>query len=290
MPESREILERLAQVDVRQPHGQHSASTVTRKPRLRRSVEPARPWSLADVIIIALTLLLAGMVSSLVIGNRMAHLLPEIGVVWLRIVLLVLFYVIELGVLALLAHRRKLPFVVAYRLRRLSDEERERIGQSSRPVQSARPLSAGKAIIAVVVVSLLLRLAAYGWTLLATNTLKWTMPQSQSMPFLFGRTAAGAVAALLIVGILGPVIEELAFRVIIQEYFAARVAVFLAALITAAIFAASHISLWTAPLFLLLGLTTSWLAWRARTIWPAIAAHVVYNATIVLAAFYLLLK
>jgi membrane protease YdiL (CAAX protease family) len=290
MPESREILERLPQVDVRSEGGKHGISTTTRKPRLRRSVEPAHHWMLSDVIVITLTLLLAGMVSSLVIGNRLTHLLPAIGVVWLRIVLLVAFYAIELGVLAFLAYRRKLPFAAAYRLRRLTDEELERLPASTRPTQSARPMVLKRAVVVVIAASVGLRFAAYGWTLLATNSLKWALPQSQSMPYLFGRTLSSSILALLIVGVLGPVIEELAYRVIIQEYFAARRAIPLAALITAMIFTVSHISLWAAPLYLILGLTTSWLAYRAKTIWPAFVAHVIYNATIVLAAYYLLLR
>ncbi|MCL2332665.1 MAG: CPBP family intramembrane metalloprotease [Actinomycetia bacterium] len=289
--DSREILDRLAQIDVRQHGGQHGIKTATRRPRLRRSVETPRPWKLADVITIALTLLTAGAISSLVIGNRLTNLLPEVGVVWVRIALLVLFYVIELGVLALLAYRRRLPFAAAYRLRRLTDDERVGLAQNEkrRSGYSLQPFRTARVVVAVIITSIVLRLAALGWTLLATNILSWTAPKSESMPYLFGSTTAGAVAAVLIVAILGPFIEELAFRVIVQEWFATRIPIVLATVITSVIFAASHISLWASPLYLLLGLATSWLAWKSKTIWPAVVLHAIYNATVVIAAFYLLL-
>jgi len=292
-PNSREVLERLSQIDVRRQGGQHGIKTATRQPRLRRSVEIARPWSLVDVIVIALTLLIAGIISSLIIGNRLTNLLPEVGVVWVRIALLVVFYVIELGVLVLLAYHRRLPFAAAFRLRRLTDSEKAEIEQSEpakRKSHSAQPFSMSQAVLAVLATSILLRLAALGWTVLATSKLNWPTPQAESMPYLFGSTTAGAIAAVLIVAILGPFIEELAFRVIIQEWFTTRLAIPLAALITSAIFAASHVSLWAAPLYVLLGCATAWLAYKSKTIWPAVILHAVYNATAVIAAFYLLLK
>ncbi|MCL2654981.1 MAG: CPBP family intramembrane metalloprotease [Coriobacteriia bacterium] len=288
-PDSREILERLSQIDVRQQGGQHGIKTVTRQPRLRRSVETVRPWSLADVIIIALTLLAAGVVSSLIIGNRLTNLLPAVGVVWVRITLLVVFYVIELGVLALLAYRRKLPFAAAFRLRQLTDDEHERGENSEYGDSSARPLSTVRATVAVICLSILLWLAALGWTSWAAPLLKWHAPKAGSMPYLFGTSWAGAIAAVFTVAILGPFIEELAFRVIIQEWFSARLPVVLAAVIISTLFAASHISLWAAPLYVLLGFVTAWLAYKAKTIWPAVIVHAIYNATAVLAAFYLLL-
>lgn len=293
---SREILQRLSQIDVRRQGGQHGVKMAARRPRLRRSEEAARPWTLTDVIVIALTLLAAGVVSSLIIGNRLTNLLPEVGVVWVRIVLLVVFYAIELGVLALLAYRRKLSFAAAYRLRRLTEAQRAGTGErdtrdgSERATLSARPLSGKRAVVAVVLISLMLRLAAFGWTLLATRLLNWPTPAAESMTYLFGRSAAGAVAAVLIVAVLGPFIEELAFRVIIQEWFAARLKIPLAAVVTSAIFAASHISLWAAPLYVLLGFATAWLAYRCKTIWPTVILHAIYNATAVIAAFYLLGK
>jgi len=303
MPEardSREVLERLEQIDVRQQGGQHGIKSATRRPRLRRTVETVRPWRLSDVVIIALTLLTAGAISSLVIGNRLTNLLPEVGVVWVRIALLVMFYLIELGVLALLAYRRKISFAAAYRLRRLTDDELDTLVQGEgsegdqrprrRDPLSARPLSTDRAVGAVIAVSLLLRAAALGWTLLATTTLNWPAPRSESMPYLFGKTMSGAVAAVLIVAILGPFIEELAFRVIVQEWFASRIPIILATVATSVLFAASHISLWASPLYLILGFATSWLAYKSKTIWPAVVLHAVYNATVVIAAFYLLLR
>ncbi|MCL2882664.1 MAG: CPBP family intramembrane metalloprotease [Coriobacteriia bacterium] len=322
--DSREILDRLSQIDVRQQGGLHGVRTVTRQPRLRRSVEAVRPWSLADVIIIALTLLAAGVVSSLIIGNRLTNLLPAVGVVWVRIILLLVFYAIELGVLALLAYRRKLPFSAAFRLRRLTEEERassspmqdasaakRRPSPSSSPSPSLRPNSddrpgmqpeasaalrsprsftIGRVVVAVVSASVLLRLAALAWTIWAAPLLHWSVPRSESMSYLFGSSTTGAVAALLIVAILGPFIEELAFRVIIQEWFVAHLPILVAVIITTAIFAASHVSLWAAPLYVLLGIVCSWLAWKSKTIWPAVIVHAIYNATAVIAAFYLILK
>ena len=308
-PDSREVIDRLSQIDVRSSRGQHGIKTVTRKPRLRRSTELVRPWSLVDVIAIACTLILAGMLSSLILSNRLTNLLPAVGKVWVRVGLLLVFYVFELGVLALLAYRRRLSFAAAFRLRRPYDDElvaspeedaadggdpgRGATATGSRrayrPTHSLRPFSTGQATVFVITASVLLRLAGLGWPLLAP-TLGWETPQSSSMTYLFGATPAGAVAALLIVALIGPFIEELAFRVIMQEWFAARLPILLSALITSAVFALSHFSLWALALNLLLGFATAYLAYKSKTIWPAVILHVVYNATVVLAAFYLLLQ
>jgi membrane protease YdiL (CAAX protease family) len=37
---------------------------------------------------------------------------------------------------------------------------------------------------------------------------------------------------------------------------------------------------------LVLGVALGWLAWRQRSVWPAIALHSLYNAVAVAAAFY----
>jgi len=315
MPDSREILDRLSKIDVRQSSGQYEVKTAPRKPRLRRAVETVRPWSLGDVITIALTLLIAGVISSLILSNRLTSLLPAVGKVWVRVALLLVFYAIELGVLALLAYRRKLPFVAAYRLRSSysapisslrgvtqsrrgnpvsqqdSATEATLLEESSplrRPLHAPRSLGTSKMVVLVIVLSILLRLAGFGWTLLAPQ-LGWATPQSESMTYLFGATPAGIIAAVLTVALIGPFIEELAFRVIMQEWFAARLPILLSAVVTSVIFAASHFSLWALALNLLLGVATSYFAYKSKTIWPAVILHVVYNATVVLAAFYFLL-
>jgi membrane protease YdiL (CAAX protease family) len=57
--------------------------------------------------------------------------------------------------------------------------------------------------------------------------------------------------------------------------------------ISAAIFAAYHASLWMLFPMFVLGAAAAWLTWRQRSLWPAIALHVLYNGLAVGFAFFL---
>jgi hypothetical protein len=86
------------------------------------------------------------------------------------------------------------------------------------------------------------------------------------------RVALSALAALL-----APVCEETAFRGYVQTTLALRVGPVRAIAIAALLFAVMHLDPVRFPALVVLGAMFGWLAWRAGSIWPAIAAHAVNN-------------
>jgi membrane protease YdiL (CAAX protease family) len=86
------------------------------------------------------------------------------------------------------------------------------------------------------------------------------------------RYALGAIAALL-----APVCEEVAFRGHVLSVLRARLRPGGAIALTATLFALLHLDPVRFLAVLLLGLVFGWLAWRAGSVWPAVAAHAVNN-------------
>ncbi len=88
------------------------------------------------------------------------------------------------------------------------------------------------------------------------------------------RLALSAEAALL-----APVCEEAAFRGYVQTTLALRRRHPASAIAAAAVlFAVMHLDPVRFPALIVLGATFGWLAWRAGSIWPAVAAHAANNA------------
>jgi membrane protease YdiL (CAAX protease family) len=56
--------------------------------------------------------------------------------------------------------------------------------------------------------------------------------------------------------------------------------------VSAVVFALLHASVWSLLPLTVLGVGLGWLAARSRSLWPAIAAHVLYNGVLVAAALY----
>jgi membrane protease YdiL (CAAX protease family) len=261
---------------------QHSAlKKPAHYPQQRKRLAEPRPWDWLAVVIVFAALMISRELIALVLGGRLAARMPEIGRVGVRVTLLVVFYLFELVVLAYLAHRRELPFLQAYRLKADTAAVTDDSKQSARGVWPAWVTA-----VAVGGFLLLLRGIATGYNAL-TSVYKWQAPSSASMTTLFGHTVFGLLGAVLTVVLLAPFIEELVFRVIMQESFARKFPRFVAIGMQALIFSVCHLSLWAAIPNVLLALAAGILAARARTIWPAVILHVLYNGIIVAAAFFL---
>ncbi len=86
------------------------------------------------------------------------------------------------------------------------------------------------------------------------------------------RVALSALAALL-----APVCEEIAFRGYVQTSLLQRWSPRRAIAVAALLFAVMHLDPVRFPALVVLGATFGWLAWRAGSIWPAVAAHAANN-------------
>lgn len=104
----------------------------------------------------------------------------------------------------------------------------------------------------------------------------------------------GLFTAVLLIGFLTPVGEEYVFRGFILHSLAARMAPHRANLVTSALFAACHISVWMLPLaagvytmaqIFLLSCVLGWVTLRFRSLGPAILVHCLNNSLGVLLAY-----
>lgn len=98
----------------------------------------------------------------------------------------------------------------------------------------------------------------------------------------------GVILLVLIVGIGAPVIEEIFYRGLFQGALRKRgLAALPSVLIVSIVFGASHFELLQLPALVLFGAVAGWLAHRYDRLGPAIAAHVGFNMTTVIALLVL---
>ena len=274
-----------------------TAKELRKKPQPRKRIARVRPWNAADVAWVGIALLIASILTVLLLGNRFTALMPDEGVVGVRIILLIVFYLALLMILAYRAHCRNLSFAEAYRLRKLSPEEwqaqqahtkeiEEEGVQNNNSLKEGQFLPAWKSALLVVMFFLFLRTFATVYTYV-TREMGWVTPPSESLTDLFGATTFGLAAAIISIVILAPFIEELVFRVIMFDAFAQKLGIAAAVILQGLIFSFYHFSLWAALPNFLLALACVHLIQKCRTSIPAIVLHVLYNAVVVAAAFYI---
>jgi membrane protease YdiL (CAAX protease family) len=83
--------------------------------------------------------------------------------------------------------------------------------------------------------------------------------------------------SFLLIGVIGPILEELIFRGYIQTRLVMRHGAIAGILITSAFFGLFHLNLVQGGFAFLLGLFLGTVAYRARSIYPAIACHMAVN-------------
>jgi membrane protease YdiL (CAAX protease family)/ferredoxin len=103
---------------------------------------------------------------------------------------------------------------------------------------------------------------------------------------LFGAGPFSAFLTVAAVAVIGPVLEELLLRGVVLRAASARFGMWAGIAVSALAFAALHASLWSLLPLTVLGVGLGWLASKSRSLWPAIFAHVVYNAVLVGVALY----
>lgn len=105
---------------------------------------------------------------------------------------------------------------------------------------------------------------------------------------VFGPGVVAGVVTFAVVAIAGPLLEEMLLRGVVLGSLARRFGIWPAIAASAIAFALLHASLWSLLPLTVLGVGLGWLATRGRSLWPAVIAHVLYNAVLVGAAFYAL--
>ena len=251
------------------------------KPRARQLSPAAHKrvgsakWTLVDagavLAVLALTLLLKNV--ALAFGP--VQLMPAAGRAVVRALVLAAFYALQLGAFAWLAWRHGTGAISAFRLR--SQEG------ASLPGRIGSALGSAGLVVALLLGTEAISIA-YG---LAMGAAGWQQPArlSSDLAAVFGGGGVGLALSALLVVLVAPLAEELAFRGVLAPALGDRWGVWPAIVVSAAVYAAYHMSAWLFFPTFVLGLALGWLAFSRRSLAPAIALHVLYNGAAVVAAF-----
>lgn len=235
-------------------------------------------WTVSDGLIMLAVLLVTLVAKVQILALPTVGLMPAAGRSFTRAGVLALYYGVQIGALVLLAGRHGCTFAEAFGLNRDSSAKSNSDG--------AEPLSVG--VTALMTVGLLVGVEtvaiAYG---LFAQAVGWHQPVTLSadVSTVFGGGGGGLVLSVLLVAIVAPVVEELAFRGVILPAVGVRWGAWPAILVSGALFAAYHVSFWLFIPMLALGTALAWLTVARRSLWPAIALHIMYNSLAVAAAF-----
>ena len=232
-------------------------------------------WTLVDagavLAVLALTLLLKNV--ALAFGP--VRLMPAAGRAIVRALALGAFYALQLGAFAWLAWRRGATVISAFRLRSHED--------AGLPGRIGSALGSAGLVVALLVGTEAISIA-YG---LAMGVVGWQQPArlSSDLAAVFGGGGLGLALSALLVVLVAPLAEELAFRGVLAPALGDRWGMWPAIVVSSAVYAAYHLSLWLFFPTFVLGLALGWLAFSRRSLVPAIALHVLYNGAAVAAAF-----
>jgi len=119
--------------------------------------------------------------------------------------------------------------------------------------------------------------AATGLMALTASLLPESWVEAFDVTHLFQGPPGSRVALAAAAAVLAPLCEEAAFRGYVQSALRTRLGPAAAIAGSALLFAAMHLDPVRFPAVLALGLLFGWLAWRAGSLWPAVAAHAANN-------------
>ncbi len=90
---------------------------------------------------------------------------------------------------------------------------------------------------------------------------------------------------LLLVGVIAPIVEEVLFRGVLYGWLRARLPLFAAVVISAAIFAAAHVIPVLLPALLVVGLILALAYELSGSLWTSILLHSLQNSLVVILIF-----
>jgi membrane protease YdiL (CAAX protease family)/NAD-dependent dihydropyrimidine dehydrogenase PreA subunit len=236
-------------------------------------------WTLVDAFVVLAVLLATILAKNVVLGLPAVGLMPAAGRAWTRAAVLAAYYAVQLSALVLLAGRHGCTFTQAFGLARSQSAEGSGAASPERP---SVLVSAGITVallvgVEVVAISYGLIAQAAGW--------KQPMALSADVSAVFGGGGLGLVLSVVLIALVAPVAEELSFRGVILPAVGSRWGVWPGIMVSAALFAVYHVTVWLFLPMLVLGIALGWLTVTRRSLWPAIVLHVLYNSLAVAAAF-----
>lgn len=257
---------------------QHIARVQQRKTQVLHSAEQIMTcaeadgtavWTTTDAVLMLAVLAVSIITKEAVLASPAVAVMPDTGQLIARAVATGGFYTVQLVALAYLASRHGMGLIAAFGLGRLDRAWSHRFGS------------------AALVAGLFVGTRAVGvlWGAFAQQV-GWEPPVRTELTSIFGAGTVGLLLSVAMVVIATPFVEELIFRGIVMRALGCRWGRIPAIVGSAAIFAASHLTLWSFVPLMTLGLAAGWLAWRQSSLWPAIALHALYNGVVVAAAFW----
>lgn len=228
------------------------------------------PWSLLDAIAVLAVLLVAFLAKEAALSSELFKVMPEAGRMTARGLVLAAFYGVQLAALVFIVHRHGLGFSEAFSLRRGEGEVREALVNA--------------ALVAALFVAT--RAVSVAWGALS-RSVGFAVPAGERIVDLFGSGPAGLIVSIAVVVFVAPVSEELLFRGVVLGGLENRFGRWPAILGSAIAFAALHVTPWLLVSTFALGVACGWLASARRSLVSAIALHMLYNGSVVAAAFWL---
>jgi membrane protease YdiL (CAAX protease family) len=238
-------------------------------------------WNFVDLLLVLGMLLLTVLAKDAVLGLHAVGLMPTAGRTIVRAAVLGVYYSLQLAAFAWIAARHKATLSAAFGFAGSPATAAE-----SRAVEGDSPSAAGSLGL-VLVLFAGTEVFAIGYGLLM-QSLGLSQPArlSSDLSAVFGSGGVGLALSILLVALVAPFVEELAFRGVVLPVLGPRFGMWPAIVGSAAIYAAYHFSLWLFLPTFVLGIALGWLAWTRRSLWPAILLHVLYNASAVAAGFF----
>ncbi|MDQ4076332.1 MAG: CPBP family intramembrane metalloprotease [Chloroflexota bacterium] len=102
---------------------------------------------------------------------------------------------------------------------------------------------------------------------------------------LFGEGRGALISALLVGGVLAPIVEEVVFRGFLFAGLLKFLSSVPAALGSAALFGALHLQPFAFPVLFLLGILLATLYYRTNSLWPPILMHLTINVVAILVQY-----
>ena len=90
-----------------------------------------------------------------------------------------------------------------------------------------------------------------------------------------------AAGSIVFVCILPAIVEEIAFRGIIQHRLESVVSPWIAITAASALFSVAHFSLYSAPYLAAVGFLLGWMKWKTGSLYPCMVAHFIHNYIVV---------
>lgn len=252
------------------------AADDAQKPAAQPRPAGVAPWAMVDVVAVVAIMLAAVVAKNALLGLAAVELMPTTARAITRALVLAGYYAAQLGAFAFLARRHAAGLLEAFGLRR----------PETAADTADRPGALGSAgLVALLFLGTEAFAIGYG---LSMESLGIAQPHrlSTDLVVVFGGGGVGLALSALLVAVAAPFVEELAFRGVTLSAFKDSWGMWPAILGSSALYAAFHFSLWMFAPTMVLGIALGWLAVTRRSLGPAIALHVLYNAAAVAAAFW----